>query len=212
MTQTAAWKTESEATEYAPFAMVRLDLPSGTVRFFTGIGELSWNSQTWTGAGDLGVIGPIESGTDLKAGSVQVGLTGLDATIKADALNELTRGADVYIYFGFFNVSTQAIIVDPWLAYFGKIDGAAVSEDADGVSVVVDVIDGVGARLRRTEHRRTDANQQDIFAGDEVFEYVADTAPQPWGAPHANSEGGAAGNSVVRDPPGPGNSPNLLLF
>jgi len=210
MTQTAGWIAETEAETYAPFAMVRLDLPSGTVRFFSGIGEHTWDSQTWTGAGDFGFVGAMEGTTELRAGTLQIGLTGLDATIKADALDALSRGSDVYVYLGFFNVSTGAIVVDPWLAFFGKVDQPAVSETDEGVDIIVTCLDGVGAMLRRTEHRRTSADQEAMFSGDLVFEFVADTPNLSWGAPMASGSAGGRG-SVGTDsgnPPGRDNRLN----
>ena len=191
MSQTANFKSETTAAQNAPFAMVRLDLPSGTVRFFTGIGELSWDSQTWTGAGDLGFIGPLESATELRAGRVQIGLSGLNSSVKADALNELVRGSNVYIYLGFFDLATDAIIADPWLAFFGKVDEPSVTEKEDGIDITVSCLDGVGAALRRTEHRRNGADQEAIFSGDEIFEFVADSTPLNWGAPGAAVTGGS---------------------
>jgi hypothetical protein len=193
MSQTAAWQTEAEAAQNAPFAMVKIELPTATVRFFTGVGELTWDSQTWTGAGDLGFIGPLESSTELRAGRVEIGLSGLDASVKADALNELARGANVYIYLGFFDTATDAIVADPWLAFFGKVDQPSVTEKSDGIEIVVSCLDGVGAALRRTEHRRNSADQEGIFSGDEVFEFVADTKPANWGGPTA---GGGAGSAT----------------
>jgi hypothetical protein len=210
MTQTSAWKAETEAETYAPFAMVRLDLPSGTVRFFSGIGEQEWDGETWTGAGNLGVIGAIEGSTELRAGTLQIGLTGLDATIKADALDSLTRGSEVYVYMGFFDVATGDIVVDPWLAFFGEVDQATISETDQGVDIMVTCLDGVGAMLRRTEHRRTSADQEAMFAGDSVFEFVADQPVLNWGAPGASDRASVRatlGNSDGR-PPGPLNRLN----
>lgn len=182
MTQTAAWKAETEADVMAPFALVRMDLPSGTVRLHSGIGDVSWDSQTWTGAGDLGFISAIESETELRAGNVTIGLSGLNSSIKADALDSLARGSDVYIYYGFFDTSSGAVVVDPWLGFFGQVDQPTVAEDDEGVTISVDCLDGVGAMLRQTIHYRTAADQEAIFTGDKVFEFVGDDSPVTWGA------------------------------
>jgi hypothetical protein len=193
MTQTNDWKAETVAEVYRPFAMVKIELPTSTVRFFSGVGELTWDSQTWTGAGDLGFIGKIEGATELRAGKVDIGVSGLNSTVKADALNELSRGADVYIYQGFF-ASDHTIVADPWLAFFGKVDQSAVTEDGEGVSITISVIDGVGSRLRRTQRRRTDADQQEIYSGDKIYEFVADNRyPLNWGGPGSGRAAGSSG-------------------
>lgn len=204
MTQTAGFKAETEADVFNPFALVRMDLPSGTVRFFSGVGELSWNSQTWTGAGELGFVGKIDSGTQLRAGFVEIGLSGLESSLKADVLNYVARGAETFVYMGFYD-SSGAIVADPWLAYYGRLDTTDVEDGAGGLTIKCRIIDGVGARLRQTKRRRTDADQQEIYSGDKVFEFVADMRhPEPWGAtPSQQTGGGSSGNgnrNLVRVP------------
>jgi len=190
MTQTAGFVTETTAEVFRPFALVSIGAPSGTVYLWTGVGNLSWNSQTWTGAGDLGSIGSVSAGTDLAASQVELTLSGLDATIKADVINELIRGADVSIYYGFFD-SSDAIVADPWLGFFGKVDAPTVADAAAGTTISISVLDGVGAMLRRTKRRRTDADHQDTFSGDEIFEFVATASKNVhWGQPDAAGGGG----------------------
>ena len=194
MTQTPGFKAETTAEIYRPFALVQLEAHTATVRFHSGVGPLEFDSQTWTGAGDLGVVGAVTAGTDLAASQIDLTLSGLNASLKADLVNELSRGGDVYIYYGFFD-SAGAIVVDPWLGFFGKIDVVEISETGTTTSVSVAVIDGVGARLRRTERRRTDADQQDIFIGDEIYEFVASGKTIHWGSPGYGS-GGSRGGSA----------------
>lgn len=182
MSQTAGFIAETTAEVYRPFALVQMETNSTTVRMHSGIGPLSWNSQTWTGTGDLGMIGIVSAGTELAASQVELTLSGLNSTNKAELIDELTRGGDVYIYYGFYD-SSGAVVADPWLGFFGNIDTVDITETIESTSVSVMVLDGVGARLRRTQRRRTDADQQDIFSGDEIYEFVASGKTIHWGAP-----------------------------
>jgi len=193
--------TYTENPVYYPFALVKLVLAGGTYRLFSGIGELTWDGQTWAGAGDLGYIGKIESTAEAKAGKVVIGLSGLDASLKAEALDELSRGGSASIYFGFFSDAENTITYDPWLGFFGRVDTSEVEEDAEGVEVRVTLLDSVGARLRQTVRRRTDSDQQEIYSGDEFYSYVAALRdPENWGGSGSsgavtNNPGGRGGNS-----------------
>lgn len=192
MSQTAGFVTETTAEVFRPFAMVSLVTPSGTQRLWSGVGDLSWNSQTWTGAGDMGTIGAVSAGTELAASEIDLTLSGLDSTLKAEAVNELVRGGDVNIYYGFFD-SSDAIVADPWLGFFGKIDSVSVSDGGQGAIISIKVLNGVGAMLRRTQRRRTNADQEDTFSGDVVFEFVATGGNVHWGKPNAAYNGGGGG-------------------
>ena len=199
----------TEDPVYYPFAMIELVLSGGTYNLFSGVGELSWDGKTWTGAGDLGFIGPIESTTEAKAGKVVVGLSGLDATLKAEVLDELSRGGFASLYFGFFADGDMTLSVDPWLGFYGRVDTCEVEEDVDGVEIRVNLLDSVGARLRRTIRRRTDSDQQEIYSGDEFYSFVASMRdPENWGGSgqHGTStvapggggrSGGGAGGFVL---------------
>lgn len=192
MTQTAGFKAETEADVFQPFALVKMDLPSGSVRFFSGVGELSWNSQTWTGAGELGFVGKIDSGTQIRAGFIEIGLSGLESSLKTDVLDYMARGAETFVYMGFYD-SSGNIVADPWLCYYGRLDTTNLDDGAQGLTIRCRIIDGVGARLRQTKRRRTDADQQEIYSGDQVFEFVADLRhPEPWGASQSGNNQGSS--------------------
>lgn len=208
-TQTTAWKTETEAAQNTWAAFVKLDLPGYTARFFSGIGVINHDmgdgdgAQDWTGAGSLGFVGPIEGSTEVEAGRFQLGLSGLDSNLKAELVDYLVRGSEVYVWLAYLD-SDGALVEDPWLAFFGKIDVPEISEGAESVEVIVECSDGVSSFWRRTTRYRNTTDQEDIFSGDVFYEFVTDLrAPIPWGQPGGGG-GGGNGGFGARGGPGSG--------
>ena len=62
--------------------------PSGTeyLRYWTGYGDLSWDGETWLGAGELLALSPIEESQQLKAIGFNVTLSGLPSALVTIAL------------------------------------------------------------------------------------------------------------------------------
>jgi hypothetical protein len=60
-----------------PVVLVQLTLNSGIERVWSGIGDLVWNGNTFSGVGNLGSIGPIGEGSAVKADGTTVTLSGI---------------------------------------------------------------------------------------------------------------------------------------
>ena len=71
-----------------PYYAVELFFDNGTLRFWTGIGDRTIDSNTYTGTGSLLSVGPSEEVSDLSAKSMSLTLTGLDSSIISLALQE----------------------------------------------------------------------------------------------------------------------------
>lgn len=101
-------------TVLAPVLFAELDFPSGMVRMFSGIGTIEWGGHTWTGAGNLGVIGGLEENSELARKTVTYTLTGVPNSIISVALNDSYQGRAARAYIGFIgrvpDASTTAYI------------------------------------------------------------------------------------------------------
>lgn len=68
------------------------EFDGGTLNLWTGIGEVSWDSKTWTGAGNMLAISPIQESTDNKAIGFSASLSGQLSSILAIALANVRQG------------------------------------------------------------------------------------------------------------------------
>jgi len=96
----AALLTALDGDKIEVFYAVDLDFDSGNMRFWTGYGDKTINSQTYTGTGNLLTIDGLEEVSDLSARGTTLTLNGLDSTIVSYALTEEYQGRLVTIYWG----------------------------------------------------------------------------------------------------------------
>lgn len=156
--------------------LVELSLPNGAARFHMGVGVLRWGGFEWAGAGRIGSISMISSGSGLDAGVVEFGLGGLPSGVRSDLLNVSARGSPAFIYEGVRSRASGQWLAEPEMSYAGLIDSAPIADgDEEGkVSQTARIISATARARRLTGARRTDAHQQSLFPGDTGFASKAD--------------------------------------
>lgn len=179
---TAAMITELQAATVRPVLLFRGEFSTGTLRAWTGIGDLSWNSQTWTGVGSLAGISVIEESQEVAAKSVSVSLDGISATNVSLALSAARQGKPCDIWLGFLNAS-GAIIADPYLVFRGRLDVPAIEDGGETATITISYESRLIDLERPRGRRYTHEDLQLDYAGDLGLEYVALLADQPitWG-------------------------------
>jgi len=147
-----------------PIFLAELRFASETVRLWTGYGSLSYDGQTWLGAGDLGAIQPIEETTALEAKGMSFTLNGLSAENIALVLTEKYQGREVYLYFGFMDgAGAVSGVVGPWVYLMDK----AKIEEGPQTSAVTLLTEN---RLKIFDK----ASNRTTAAADQAIEYPAD--------------------------------------
>ena len=61
------FSTAIQADEVHPIMLVKLNTSGGDVRFWTGIGDLTYDSEAYIGTGTLGGVTAVSERTDLSA-------------------------------------------------------------------------------------------------------------------------------------------------
>lgn len=185
--------TLTEAQKFSPIFLVYLDWPDGAVRFWNGYGDLSWDSQTWTGTGHLGTISTIGESKDGRANGVTLSLSGIPSEIVLNALAGDTQGAQGTIWLGALG-SDGALESDPLQIFDGVIDICPIEDGGETSTISVqlekELID------RRLNNRRTTHEDQQIdYPGDLFFEFVAGLADKEvtWGGVTQAGSGTAPG-------------------
>lgn len=198
----AAINTAVQQEEIRIAFLLELELDSGDVNMWSGNGDLSWNSKTWSGLGDLGSISGVGEAIDLSETRIEATLSPVDGGDLLDLITELTDqdpvGRGFTLYLAFFNADTT--IDDVVTLTAGFIDAVKFT---DGVIAGVSLWLSSEAALLRREHfyRLDDAMQQNLFSGDKGLEFVTDLNDEiNWGsAPPAQvSSGGGAGSGDTR--------------
>jgi hypothetical protein len=145
----AATLTALAGTFY-PAAMVYLDWPGGAIRVHSGVGTISWSSQSWLGVMDYGGIEiPPEALSGVPGRTVltlAVAATDVDTVMAADV-----RNIEAVIYSAVTTARGGATLVgEPFVMFSGYVDGIVEQFDAGGgnarTTIRLEVGSGPGMR------------------------------------------------------------------
>lgn len=167
----SANETEAAREHVHMFVAVDFDFPSGHARFWSGVGELVINGNTYLGSGELGGFSVPEEATNLVAERKTYRLSGVDPSLVAESDIDDSFGRTITEYFGFLNPETRALLAPPEINWEGRIDSfrrvdgdePVIEVNAEHRMVLLDKTDG---------WRYTHDHQQQFFAGDKGFDQV----------------------------------------
>lgn len=166
----SALKSALADKEVHPFTMVHMDFDSGSLRLWTGRGDLTWGGKTWTGSAGLLGFSTISETTEVQSKSLNISLSGMPAEILLLALDEDYQGRDCTVYFGAF--SGGAIVVDPIITFRGKMDVMPISDSGDTSAITLTVENRLVV-LHRSRGRKWTASDQKIdYPNDKGFNFV----------------------------------------
>lgn len=181
-----------------PFFAIDIDFDTGPLYVWSGIGDITINSKTYLGAGQLLNISSVEETTEIEAKGATITMSGIPSSFLALALTEPYQGRECRIYFGFKQVSSEnwllnsalwndaGVWVDTalWLdtyesgylyteVFSGELDQMNISEEANTATIAV-TVENVLIKLERPVVRRfTNEDQKSRFPNDKGLEFVA---------------------------------------
>jgi hypothetical protein len=203
MSRTLAANTATQfaAAKVNPCVLVEIDYASGTSRLHSGVGNLTFNGNTYTGTGTLGAIADLEETVDESANGCTLTLSAASAVI-ALCLTEDVRGRPVRVWIGALTSETGTLVADPGLFFSGLVESMPHEDDGTNGRVTVKCVDETGDQERPLERRLTNEFQQQLHPGDLGLEYVTDLPNQQfsWGnASVAAANPGSPGEVVPPD-------------
>jgi hypothetical protein len=156
---------------FNPVILVYVDWPGAPVRVHNGVGNITFNSQTWVGLGKYGSISIPGEESSLVNSSATLTVSGTLATLLGE-LNTNPRNRDVDIYFGTVSEpSGNTIVGTPTLIFSGYVDSVDFdlnrSDTGLESAVSVGVSSGPSARSGATINHT---------AEDQAFKFPGDTA------------------------------------
>lgn len=167
---TAAMQTEVGKTEVAPFLLFEGDFISGTVRAWSGYGNLTWRGVSWTGTGTLLAVSNVTETNETSANGITVTLSGIPSELISLALSEVKQGASGKVYLGMLD--GQIVINDPILLFSGKLDIPSITDEGEFAEISITyenrLIDLERPRIRRY----TPEDQRQLFPDDAGMDFV----------------------------------------
>jgi len=80
--------------------LVELEFSGSTIRLWNGVGDLSWNGNTFQGVGSFLSVGEIEEGVELRAFGIQLALSGVPSALISAAYSGFYQGRPGRVYLG----------------------------------------------------------------------------------------------------------------
>lgn len=171
---TAGMVTEVTAAALTPIYLMQLTLPSGSLRFWNGIGDIVYDSNTYTGSANLITFSEVTETQSIEAQGVKFTLNGISSSIIStvlDSNNELQRGT-VDLWMAALD-SDGNIITDPFKLFSGNVDTADIEEAGESANISLSVESKL-VMLKRTRVRRyTPEDQKLEYSNDQFFDFVA---------------------------------------
>jgi hypothetical protein len=148
---TTAVQNQLSADELEPFFAVKLNFDSGDLRLWTGYGDITVDSETYTGGGQLLDISEIEETVEIAARGITMSLNGVDSSLVSLALTENYQTRSAKVYLGV--LSSGAVVASPYQLFDGRMDVLSIDDSGDTATITMTaesrLIDLERPRLRR---------------------------------------------------------------
>lgn len=169
---TTDFKNSITAQNVKPLVLIEAFFDSETLRFWSGMGELTYDGDTYTGSGDLLKVSEIVETQKTEARGLVIELTGIPSALIAVALAEDYQDRTVTLKFATLD-SNDTIIADPFMFFSGKADVMEIQEGRETATIRLSIESDLIALKRPQERRRTPEDQKRTYSGDTFFDNVA---------------------------------------
>lgn len=164
--------TALQASILYPAIFVNMGFASGTVHIWSGVGSVTWGGNTYTGVGSFGGISVIEEGSAVEAKGIALTLSGIDATMLADALQEMQLGLPISIYMALYASRGGSLIADPLVAWAGRMDQPEIVISGTTATISIKAESRIIDLNVPVDRRLTLEDSQIKVPGDLGFQFV----------------------------------------
>lgn len=199
-TLSTAMQAVATAEVVRPIYLVDLEFASGSIYLWSGLGDLSFNSNTYIGAGDLLDIGSVQESTELTATGAQVTLGGIKQSLLTLARDEPYQGRPLTIRLGAFDENGD-LIASPVIVFSGFMDVMTISDSGETSTITVSAENKLIVFQKTAVRRYTAEDQKIEHPNDKGFEFVAKIQEKEivWGRPSPASMNTGGRSNPLRD-------------
>ena len=173
--------------------LLKLDFDTDPLYLWSGLGDLSWDGQTWTGVGDLGSITGVGESSALKDSAIKATFNHMSTDL-VDAVTTMDPvGRPFSLHFALFTPDNQ--LEDVITLTSGFIDAVELV-DGDTGHISLDLVSEAALLGRLTAFRLDDQHQQNFFPGDLGLEFVTSLDEEILWGHHKTSVTAGAGGSL----------------
>lgn len=195
----SAMQAVSTADVVRPIFLVRMVFDSGEtpneLNLWSGVGDLTYDSETYTGVGDLLGISPVTETSDMQASGINVTLTGVKSSLVVIAKDHEYQGRPLTVLLGAFDASGD-LVADPTVIFAGFMDTMTIAESGETSTISIACENKLIAFERAKVRRYTAEDQKIDHPTDKGFEFVTAIVEKEiiWGRASPSSNAGGGGN------------------
>lgn len=152
-----------------PVLFAELQFSGGTTRVCSWNHDLSWDAQTWLGAGYVGGVGPIEESAQIRPFGLQLTLSGIPAAMMSVALGDDFQRRKARLWFAVLDANHQ-VDGTPYGPFIYRMD--TMDGEVGRTGRLILHLESVLANLRPRLRRYTHEDQSAQFADDRYFEFL----------------------------------------
>jgi hypothetical protein len=108
-TLTSAMTAAVAAKLVRPAILYEGEFPNGTVRLWSGFGTITWNGQTWVGAGQMLGVSAIGEVSGVNAVGMEISLSGEVTSLISVAIGQARQGYPGRVWLGFFEPTNYTL-------------------------------------------------------------------------------------------------------
>lgn len=169
---TSGMVTEVTATALRPIFLFKAEFDSGDLLLWTGVGPLTYNSETYVGGGNLIGVSEMKEVSVIEAQGASFQLSGIPSALLSLALSEPYQGRPITCFFGSID-SSGALVANPFTLFKGKMDVMKIDDSAETVTITVSAENRLIDLQRIRVRRYTPEDQKQKYAGDLGLDFVA---------------------------------------
>ena len=137
------------------------------IRLWTGYGDKTIATNTYTGSGNVMAISGLEEVADLAAKNITITLNGIDSELVSIALQEPYQRRLLRVYFGTDDTTTVEI-------FSGFMNTMSIEDSGETSTITLTVESKLVALERASNRRYTQENHQARNSGDTFFSFVTE--------------------------------------
>jgi hypothetical protein len=182
---TATASAETGRPVVRPALLALFDFAGGAVRVWSGVEDLAWDGQIWTGVGTFGEVGPIEETTEVRATGARFQLSGVPSGLLNEVVGISVQGRRARLWLAFMEEDWGGFIDAPVLLFDGRMDMVEVTDGGQVATIALAAENRLRDLERPRLRRYTSQDQQSEYPGDLGFDFVPELQELEirWGAP-----------------------------
>lgn len=159
---TLATVLSGKMADIALFA--QMDFASGTLYMWTGIGNITWDSKTFIGGGNLIGVSTFQETQELQAKGLELTLSGIPQDQIALALTENVRRKPFKMWLA--SVLDGVVVGTPYRIFTGMMDYLSMKDSGQDATLVLKVESSLIIGQRNKVRRYTSEDQNKYYPND----------------------------------------------